>query len=91
MPVYEYVAAECRREPPCSRRKEYLQPLTAPVESRCRECGSGISRVLSRFSAKSGPFGVSSPDPTPLNLTGIPAPADYEATEDGCSGADHLH
>jgi len=95
MPIYEYVAEECRRQPPCSRRKEYLQTLAAAPESACRECGVPIVRVFSRFAARSGTVGVSYPDPTPLNVTGAPPPADFQGAQEGdegCGAGDgHAH
>src|ERR687887_460180 len=36
MPIYEYVAEQCRNQPPCSRRKEYLQSITAEPLAACR-------------------------------------------------------
>lgn len=95
MPIYEYLAEECRRAPRCSRRKEYLQALTAAALAECRECGAPIRRVMSSFAARSGAAGGSSPDPTPLNITGIPAPSDFSGASDGdggCGGGhDHSH
>ena len=95
MPIYEYLAEHCRRQPVCSRRKEYLQTLAATPLSECRECGAPIRRVLSSFAARSGAVGASSPDPTPLNITGMPAPSDYSGMsgeEGACSGGiDHSH
>ena len=95
MPIYEYIAEECRRQPPCSRRKEYLQTLTAAPESECRECGAAIFRVFSRFAARTGTVGTSVPDPTPLNMTGLSPPADYSDAmggDEGCGGGpDHVH
>lgn len=93
MPIYEYVADQCLRQPPCSRRKEYLQPLTQPILSECRDCGAPIRRVLSSFAARSRPVGVSSPDPTPLNVTGLAPPprmADVAGEKGGC-GDGHSH
>jgi len=92
MPIYEYVAEQCRNQPPCSRRKEYLQAISAEPLAACRECGAPVRRVFSRFAARSGAVGVSRPDPTPLNVTGIPAPSDYGSMsgDEGC-GHDHSH
>ncbi len=73
MPIYEYLAERCDRQPSCSLKKEYLQPVTAAPPTACRDCGAPIRRVFSSFTARSGPVGVSRPDPTPLNITGIPA------------------
>jgi putative FmdB family regulatory protein len=75
MPIYEYVADACANRPPCSRRKSYLQRLTDSPLTTCRECGVSIRRVMSSFAAPSGPSGLSSPDLTPLNVTGISAPS----------------
>ena len=75
MPIYEYVAEQCRRQPPCSRRKEYLQSASAPLLTECHDCGMPIRRVFSTFAARSGAVGTSIPDPTPLNVTGIAPPA----------------
>ena len=95
MPIYEYMAEQCRQHPPCSRRKQYLQSLHATALAECRECGAPIRRVLSSFAARSGAVGRSSPDPTPLNVTGIPAPSDFSTDsggEGGCGGGhDHSH
>lgn len=90
MPIYEYVADQCGRTPACSRRMEYLQPMTAEPLTACRDCGAPIRRVLSAFAARSGAVGASSPDPTPLNVTGIPAPSTIPGSEGGC-GHDHSH
>ena len=90
MPIYEYVAERCDRQPPCSRRKEYLQSLSETPVTTCRECGIAIRKILSPFAARSGEVGVSSPDPTPLNITGIPPPAGMSGVSDGegsCGGA----
>lgn len=88
MPIYEYVAEQCRRAQPCPRRMEYLQQITEPALTACRDCGAPIIRVLSAFAARSGGVGLSTPDPTPLNITGIPAPSAPPGPEGGC-GHDH--
>ncbi|MBI5855273.1 MAG: zinc ribbon domain-containing protein, partial [Nitrospirae bacterium] len=75
MPIYEYIADRCDRRPVCSRRKQYIQRLSDPPETACRECGAPVRKVMSSFAARSGAVGVSSPDPTGLNITGIPAPS----------------
>lgn len=90
MPIYEYVADYCSRQPLCSRKKEYLQSLSESPLTACRECQAPIRRIMSTFAARSGDFGVSSPDPTPLNMTGIRAPREMPAdSEGGCDGHDH--
>jgi putative FmdB family regulatory protein len=95
MPIYEYLAEQCLRQTPCSRRKEYLQSLKDPVLSACKECGASIRKVMSSFAARSGEFGVSSPDPTPLNITGLPPPpgmTESSASEGACGGGEgHDH
>jgi putative FmdB family regulatory protein len=91
MPVYEYVAEQCRREPPCSRRKEYLQPMTEPALTSCRDCGAPIRRIMSAFAARSGSVGASSPDPTPLNITGMPAPSGMADGSGGEGSCGHNH
>jgi len=91
MPIYEYLADECLRKPACSRRKEYIQSLSEPPLTTCRECSAPIRRVLSSFAARSGAVGVSTPDPTGLNVTGIPAPSTMPSDEDGGCGHDHGH
>ena len=85
MPIYEYVAEQCRRQSSCSLRKEYLQSLTEGPLAACRECGAPVQRVFSSFAARSGAVGVSRPDPTPLNVTGLPPPPgmDYSSSEGG--------
>jgi putative FmdB family regulatory protein len=88
MPIYEYVADRCDRQPPCSRRREYLQRVQELPLAQCRDCGAPIRRVLSSFSARSGAVGASAPDPTPLNVTGIPAPSSMPTGEGSC-GHDH--
>jgi len=91
MPIYEYLADECLQNPACSRRKEYIQGVSEPALTRCRECEAPIRRVMSSFAARSGAVGVSAPDPTGLNMTGIPAPSSMPSDgEDGC-GHDHSH
>lgn len=70
MPIYEYLAEQCRRQPPCFKRMEYIQTVSAAPLSECRECGAPIARIFSSFAAKSGAVGASGPDPTPLNVTG---------------------
>jgi len=89
MPIYEYLADECLRTPPCSRRKEYIQSVSEPALAACRECGATIRRLLSSCAARSGPVGTSTPDPTPLNVTGIPAPSRMPGSEDGGCRHDH--
>lgn len=90
MPIYEYVADQCERQPVCTRRKEYLQHLTEAPLTACRECGAAIRRVMSTFAARSGEFGVSSPEPTALNITGIRPPKQMPSdSEGGCSGHGH--
>ncbi|GKS57674.1 hypothetical protein YTPLAS18_12010 [Nitrospira sp.] len=91
MPLYEYVADTCRRQPACSRRQEYIQSIGAPPLTACRECGAPIQRIFSSFAARSGTVGVSSPDPTPLNVSGIPAPSAMPSGEGGGCGGDHQH
>jgi putative FmdB family regulatory protein len=91
MPIYEYLAEQCRRQPSCTRRLEYIQPVTVPPLSECRECGAPIRRIFSSFAAKFGAVGVSSPDPTPLNMTGIPTPSQMPSGEGGGCGHDHSH
>ncbi|MGH7229735.1 MAG: FmdB family zinc ribbon protein [Nitrospiraceae bacterium] len=88
MPIYEYVAEQCGRQPACSRRREYLQALAGQPLTACRECGAPIRRIFSSFAARSGDTGVSSPDPTPLNITGMAPPPGTTANSDsegGCS------
>ena len=92
MPIYEYVAERCAKQPPCSLRKEYLQAVSAAPLTACGECGALIRRVFSSFAARSGAVGRSTPDPTPLNITGMPAPTgfgDASAGEGGCAGHTH--
>lgn len=89
--MYEYMAERCLREPSCSRRKAYLQRMADAVLTECQECGAPITRVLSSFAARSGAVGVSSPDPTPLNITGIPAPSDMGGGSDGEGLCGHEH
>ena len=90
MPIYEYLAQACSRQPVCSRRKEYLQSMADPALTACRECGASIQRIMSSFAARSGAVGVSAPGPTPLNITGMPAPASMPVDEGGlCQGAHH--
>lgn len=90
MPLYEYSAKQCLRQPPCSGRKEYLQSINAPPVTACRDCGAALTRLFSSFAARSGAVGVSRPEPTGLNLTGIPAPATMPSDEGhGCAGHDH--
>ena len=91
MPVYEYLADECLRKPACSRRKEYIQGVSDPPLSACRECGAAIRRVLSSFAARSGAVGVSTPDPTGLNVTGIQAPSSMPSDSEGGCGHGHGH
>lgn len=91
MPIYEYVAEQCRRESPCSSRKEYLQPMTEPALTSCQDCGAPIRRVMSAFAARSGSVGVSSPDPTPLNITGMPAPSGMPDGSGGEGSCGHNH
>jgi putative FmdB family regulatory protein len=85
MPIYEYAAEQCGRQPACSRKKEYKQRITDPALSECPDCGVPIRRVMSTFAARSGSVGGSSPDPTPLNMTGIKAPSGLPGGEGGCS------
>jgi putative FmdB family regulatory protein len=89
MPIYEYLAEQCQQTPPCSRKKEYIQGMSEPALASCRECGAAIRRVLSSFAARSGAAGASVPDPTPLNMTGIPAPSAMPGSEGGGCGHDH--
>jgi putative FmdB family regulatory protein len=91
MPIYEYLAEECLRKPVCSRRKEYIQGVAEPALTSCRDCGAAIRRVLSSFAARSGAVGVSTPDPTGLNRTGIPAPSSMPSDMEGGCGHDHSH
>ena len=91
MPIYEYLADECLRKPACSRRKEYIQGMSEAALTECRECGAAIRRVMSSFAARSGAVGVSAPDPTGLNVTGIPAPSSMPADSEGGCGHDHGH
>jgi putative FmdB family regulatory protein len=88
MPIYEYLAERCDRTPSCSRRKEHLQGLKEEALSACRECGAPMRRVMSSFAARSGEVGASSPEPTGLNVTGIPAPSSMP-TGEGCGGHEH--
>lgn len=91
MPIYEYVTTRCQREPPCSCRKEYLQSLSEPALTACRECGAPIRKILSSFAARSGEVGVSSPDPTPLNITGMPPPTGMTGLSGGEGGCSDGH
>jgi len=91
MPIYEYLAERCERNPPCSKRKEYIHGVSDPVLTTCRECTAPIRRVLSSFAARSGAVGVSTPDPTGLNMTGIPAPSSMPSDGEGGCGHDHSH
>lgn len=79
MPIYEYLAEKCLMNPPCPRRKEYLQSISAAPLTQCQECGAAVRRVFSSFAARSGAVGVSTPDPTGLNMTNIPAPSERAA------------
>lgn len=89
--MYEYMAERCLRQPPCARRKEYLQRMTEASLTECRECGAPITRIFSSFAARSGAVGVSSPDPTPLNIAGIPAPSDMGDGSGGEGPCGHEH
>ena len=89
MPIYEYLAERCGRQPACSRRKEYRQRITDPALTECADCGAPIHRIMSSFAARSGAVGISSPDPTPLNITGIPAPSGSSDTGEGSCGHEH--
>lgn len=91
MPIYEYVAQHCLRGSPCSKRLEYLQSVTEGPLDCCRECGAAIQRVFSTFAARTGAVSPSAPDPTPLNITGMPAPSSMPTAEGGggCEGHDH--
>jgi putative FmdB family regulatory protein len=91
MPIYEYLAETCLKNPPCSRRREYIQTVSEPPLAACRECGAAIRRVFSSFAARSGAVGVSTPDPTGLNMTNIPAPSSMPADGEGGCGHDHTH
>lgn len=91
MPIYEYLAEQCLRRPECSRRLEYIEPVSAEPSCRCRECGAGIRRVLSSFAARTGAVGRSSPDPTPLNITGIPAHSAMPSGGGECGTPGHSH
>jgi putative FmdB family regulatory protein len=91
MPIYEYVAERCARQPVCSRRKEYFQHLSEPALTECRECGAAIRRIFSAFAARSGEVGRSTPDPTPLNITGLPAPSDMGDGSGGEGSCGHDH
>jgi putative FmdB family regulatory protein len=91
VPIYEYLAQHCLRQQPCSKRLEYLQPVTEAPLSHCRECGAAIQRVFSSFAARTGAVRASAPDPTPLNLTGIPAPASMPSAEGGEACGSHAH
>jgi hypothetical protein len=92
MPIYEYLAEQCLRRPECPRRLEYIEPVSAEPSRCCRECGAGIRRVLSSFAARTGVVGQSSPDPTPLNITGIPAPSVIPGGGgEGCGTPGHSH
>jgi putative FmdB family regulatory protein len=91
MPIYEYVADHCGQHPACSKKKEYLHSIRELPLTSCRECGVPIRRIMSTFAAQSGEFGVSSPDPTPLNVTGIRPPRHMPSdSEGGCDGS-HDH
>jgi putative FmdB family regulatory protein len=91
MPIYEYVADRCEKQPVCTRRKEYLQHVREVPLTACRECGATIRRVMSTFAARSGEFGMSSPDPTPLNMTGIRPPKEMPSDSEGGCGSQHGH
>ncbi|MBM4125414.1 MAG: zinc ribbon domain-containing protein [Nitrospira sp.] len=91
MPIYEYVAERCQKQPSCSRRKEYLQRVADSPLTECRDCGAPIRRVFSSFAARSGSVGVSSPDPTPLNITGLPPPSGMPEGGGGEGGCGHEH
>jgi putative FmdB family regulatory protein len=90
MPIYEYLAERCRRQAPCSKRLEYIQSVSAPALAECRECGAPIRRIFSSFAAKADAVGVSTPDPTPLNITGISAPSTMPSGGQ-CGGEGHRH
>jgi putative FmdB family regulatory protein len=91
MPIYEYLADECLNKPSCSRRKEYIQAVSEAPLARCRECAAPIRRVLSSFAARSGAVGGSTPDPTGLNMTNIPAPSSMPSDGEGGCGHEHSH
>ncbi len=89
MPIYEYLADDCRQTPPCLRRKQYLQQVSDPPVTTCRECGTPVRRVLSSFAARSGAVGVSAPDPTPLNPGGFDPPLSMPVGGDEECGHEH--
>lgn len=91
MPIYEYLAQQCLRQQPCSKRLEYLQAVTEAPLTQCRECSAPVQRVFSTFAARTGAVGVSTPDPTPLNMTGIPAPSSMPSAEGEGSCGSHGH
>jgi len=90
MPIDEYLTDQCRRQPPCNGRREYIQWLSAEPLKACQECGAVIRRVFSAFAARSGAVGLSSPDPTGLNMTGIPAPSQMPSSGE-CVSDGHSH
>ncbi len=88
MPIYEYVTDQCQRQPPCAGRRECIQGASAEPLKACQDCGAAIHRVFSSFAARSGAVGGSSPEPTGLNMTGIPAPAQLPSGGE-CGGNGH--
>lgn len=91
MPMYEYVADRCDKHPACSRRMEYLQSMSERPLAACRDCGVPIRKILSSFAARSGEAGLSSPDPTPLNVTGMSPPQGMIKDAGGEGGCSHSH
>jgi len=91
MPIYEYLADQCRRQPPCNGRTQYLQRMSEAPVTECRDCGAPVRRVFSSFAARSGAVGGSTPDPTPLNITGIPAPSSMPDDDGEGGGCSHEH
>ena len=90
MPIYEYMTDHCQRQPPCAGRREYIQGVSAEPLRVCKDYGAAIRRVFSSFATRSGAVGVSSPEPTGLNMTGIPASSQMPSGGE-CSGDGHSH
>ncbi|MEW6248430.1 MAG: zinc ribbon domain-containing protein [Nitrospirota bacterium] len=67
MPIYEYQAEQCLGPKDCPQRFAFRQTMNEPPVTRCRVCGTAMTRILSSFSAGAGTFACEAAEAGPAH------------------------
>ena len=90
MPIYEYIAEECRLVPACAGRRAFLQGINDAPKQACPDCGTPLERVLSSFATGGMGLGTDgdSRNAAPESAGGSPPPPTMKNIFGGGLGID---